>query len=105
VTELVLEELVLSTQDPHPTLQLLHLNGKQGLKGLYNRTYLMLLLSTQDPHPSLQLLHRKQELKGLYYRTYLLLVLSTQDSHPTLQLLHLSRYQIKGTVSCDRAGA
>jgi hypothetical protein len=27
--ELVLEQLVLSTQDPHPTLQLFHLNRRQ----------------------------------------------------------------------------
>ncbi len=73
----MLEQLVLSTEDPHPTLQLLNLNGKQGLKGLYHGTELM----------------QKQ------------LVLSTQDPHPTLQLLHLNRNQIKGTVSRDRAGA
>ncbi len=58
--------LVHSTQDPYPSLQLLH--WKQELKGLYYRTYLVLVLSTQDSHPTLQLLNLNKKIKGTVSR-------------------------------------
>jgi len=64
----VLQQLVLSTQDPHPTLQLLHLNRRQ-LKELSHELVLkQLILSTQDPHPTLQLLHLNKKIKGTVSR-------------------------------------
>ncbi len=105
----MLEQLVLSTQDPHPTLQLFHLNGNQ-IKGTVSCDRADALAARSfgqkfatDP----QLLHLiSKEIKGLSHVIELVLeqlVLSTLDPHRTLKLLHLNK-KIKRTVSRDLDG-